>query len=359
MIEAATISDIQEAVRGHDRIRVVAGGTKDALSAGANMSLAALAGVLEYEPSEYTFTALAGTKVSEIEEMLAERGQYLPFDPLFAASGATLGGTVAAATSGPGRLRYGGVRDFLLGVRFVNGEGDVVFGGGKVVKNAAGFDLPKLMIGALGEFGVLCELTFKVFPRPEQFVSVSFELSDLSTAVATIAQLARSPLECFSLEFEPPTRLWVRFGGLADALAVRCGRLGELLGTDVEVNEVAEQSWQRFVECQWVPDDCRLVRVPISLSNVAEVEQALKQADTNVRRRYGVAGNIAYIAWPDSREQGELEDLLEKLGLSGCVLRGQCDDPTMGRRAPDLFGQRLRSVLDPDGKFVIGQLTAS
>ena len=99
----------------------------------------------------------------------------MPCEALFAEAGATLGGTVAAATSGPGRLRFGGVRDFLLGVRFVTGDGRVVFGGGKVVKNAAGFDLPKLMVGGLGRFGVLTELTFKVFPKPEKFASLAIE----------------------------------------------------------------------------------------------------------------------------------------------------------------------------------------
>ena len=115
--------------------------------------------------SEFTFTALAGTPVREIAAALAERGQYLPFDPMLREAGATLGGTVAAGLSGPGRFRYGGLRDFILGVRFVDGEGRLLRLGGKVVKNAAGFDLPKFFVGSLGRFGVLAEMTFKVFPK--------------------------------------------------------------------------------------------------------------------------------------------------------------------------------------------------
>ncbi len=165
MIQANTIDEVRDAVTSHDRIKVCAGNSKPALTDGANLSLQSLNGVLEYQPSEYTFTALAGTRISEVEDLLAQNRQYLPFDPPLAAAGATVGGTVAAGLSGSGRYRYGGVRDFLIGVTFISGDGRTVSGGGKVVKNAAGFDIPKLMVGSLGRFGVLVELTFKVFPR--------------------------------------------------------------------------------------------------------------------------------------------------------------------------------------------------
>ena len=95
-----------------------------------------------------------------------KQGQYLPFDPMLSAAGATIGGTVAAGISGPGRYRYGGIRDFLLGVQFISSDGAVINAGGKVVKNAAGFDIPKLLVGSLGRLGVMTELTFKVFPQP-------------------------------------------------------------------------------------------------------------------------------------------------------------------------------------------------
>ncbi len=105
-------------MRTHARLRPVAGRTKPALSAGAHqlIDVSALTGVLEYQPAECTFTARAATPIAEIERMLAADGLYLPFEPPLADAGATLGGTVAAGLSGPGRFRYGGVRDFLLGV---------------------------------------------------------------------------------------------------------------------------------------------------------------------------------------------------------------------------------------------------
>src|SRR5690606_9356314 len=156
-------------------VAVVGGGSKAGLVAGdaeVRIDLSALRRLVEYDPGEFTFTAAAATPLREVREMLAAHGQYLPFDPPLADAGATLGGTVAAGRRGPGRLRYGGVRDFLIGIRFVDGRGALVQGGGKVVKNAAGFDLPKLMVGSLGRLGILTELTFKVFPAPPATASL-------------------------------------------------------------------------------------------------------------------------------------------------------------------------------------------
>ena len=162
-------------------------GTKTALSAAPDgvtpLDLSGLSGVIEYQPGEFTFTALAGTRVTEIAAVLAEHGQYLPFDPLLAEAGATLGGTVAAGANGPGRYHYGGLRDFILGVRYVDGEGQIVYAGGKVVKNAAGFDIPKLMVGSLGQFGALVEMTFKVFPKPEANATLRLECASVVDGV--------------------------------------------------------------------------------------------------------------------------------------------------------------------------------
>ncbi|HEX4962035.1 MAG TPA: FAD-binding protein, partial [Thermoanaerobaculia bacterium] len=123
-----TADDVQAlvaaAIETQSRLLPRGGGTKTALSTpadgGAILDLSGLSGVLEYQPEEYTFTALAGTRVKDVAALLAEKGQYLPFDPLLAERGATLGGSVAAGANGPGRQRYGGVRDFLIAARFVD-----------------------------------------------------------------------------------------------------------------------------------------------------------------------------------------------------------------------------------------------
>ncbi|HEY8488985.1 MAG TPA: FAD-linked oxidase C-terminal domain-containing protein [Thermaerobacter sp.] len=163
-----------------------------------------LAGIVDYDPAEFTVTVRAGTRVAELEAVLARHGQYLPFDPLLVDAGATLGGTVAMGVSGPCRLRYGGVRDFVLGVTLVDGRGRVVRGGGRVVKNAAGYDLPKFLCGSMGRFGVLAELTFKVFPRPEAWGTVALAFAGIQEAAAALAAVYRSPLEPHALELAAP-----------------------------------------------------------------------------------------------------------------------------------------------------------
>src|SRR3954453_23855872 len=133
------LTELVDAVRSTPHLLAVGAGTKPRLSAvdAVKLSTARLCGISEYDPSEFTFTAAAGTPVREIAAALAERGQYLPFDPMLVEAGARLGVTVASGLNGPGRFRFGGVRDFILGGRFVDGAGRLMRMGGKVVKNAA------------------------------------------------------------------------------------------------------------------------------------------------------------------------------------------------------------------------------
>ena len=128
-----SIAEVEAAVRAAppgSRILAHGRGTKPPLSTSPDdavtLDVSGLSGIIEYEPGEFTFTALAGTPIEDIAAALAEHGQFLPFDPPLVEAGATLGGTVAAGLSGPGRYRYGGVRDFVLGIRYVDGAGEVV-----------------------------------------------------------------------------------------------------------------------------------------------------------------------------------------------------------------------------------------
>ena len=344
------IQRIQETVRSGSSLRPVGGGSKPALSAEGNLSLAGLSGVLEYEPSEYTFTALAGTPLHEVETLLGEHGQYLPFDPPFAGAGATLGGTAAAGLSGPGRFRYGGVRDFLLGVTFVSGEGKLVTGGGKVVKNAAGFDFPKLMVGSLGAFGVLVELTFKVFPRPEAYATLDVDMESLEDAVTAVQKLAVSPFEPACLDFEPSGRLFVRIGGTAAVLGERLGRIQALIGREGEIlkDDADEAVWREAREFAWVSRCHNLVKVPLNPQRVEELERALEPYDAP--RRYSVGGNVLWLAWPEAA--GELERLLSSLNLSALALTGTWETPLLGVKK-NAFMERILSVLDPEGKFAL------
>ena len=207
LLTPATLAELAEAVRAHPRVLAIGARTKPRLSQVpddvALISTRGLRGIIEYEPDEFTFTALAGTSVREIAQALAEKGQYLPFDPMWLEAGATLGGTVAAGVSGPGRFRFGGVRDFILGVRFIDGLGRLLRMGGKVVKNCAGFDLPKFFVGSLGRFGVLADVTFKVFPSPASRLTLKLLTSGAEASAKVLMDAANSRLELDALDLLP------------------------------------------------------------------------------------------------------------------------------------------------------------
>lgn len=353
LVQAQSIDDVQAAVRDHSRIVVRSGGSKPALSTpdgeATLLELSELAGVQAYEPSEFTFTALAGTPLQTVQTMLAEKGQYLPFDPPLAQAGATLGGVVAAGTAGCGRVRYGGVRDFLIGIRFVDGQANLVHGGGKVVKNAAGFDFPKLMVGSLGRLGVLVEVTFKVFPRPAAFASLRLDLPRLDPALDALYRLTASSLELHGLDLVPHgegVTLWVRMGGLAATLPDRMEQLRRTLGGGEMLAEIQEPGhWQEMATMSWRPQETALVKVPVTPIHIPALDSTLAEAP----RRYSVAGNLAWIAWPGPLT--DLDTLLKAHKLSGLVLMGPTGQPWLGLQTGAAFARRVKQALDPAGKF--------
>ena len=285
--QPATLDEVQSIVCAHQKVLPRGGGTKPALSTPPpgveSLDLSHLTGILEYEPAEFTFTALAGTRLDTVSQLLSQQGQCLPFDPPLAGRGATLGGTVASGLSGPGRYQFGGVRDFILGVRYVDGKGQIIRTGSRVVKNAAGYDLPKLMVGSLGQFGVLVELTFKVLPQPEATVTARQHFSRLDEALETIYRLAKSPLDpnAVDLEVEEAVqsaavqpgkgyRLLVRLTGLESALPTRLDRLKALvdqpgIAMDLLRGPEENQYWERVREMDWIPSGWALVKIPLTL----------------------------------------------------------------------------------------------
>lgn len=356
VIKTPTIPEIQEAVKAQPRLLCRAGGSKQALSGAdgsVTLDVSGLSGVLEYQAGEFVFTALAGTPLLEIEKMLSEKGQYLPFDPPLADAGATLGGTVAAGLSGPMRWRYGGVRDFILGAKFVDGEGSLVRGGGRVVKNAAGFDLPKLMVGSLGRLGVLVELSFKVFPVPQATRTLRVAFGRLEEALEACLRLAASAIELYALDFEPPAGLALRLGGLEKALEERSRRLWSFLGKDGELLEGEREAryWRGINNFGWAGRK-PLVKVALTPGKIAGLEAALLHSSNpppSSTRRYHAAGHLLYMAWDGSWT--ELDTLLKTQGLAGLVLAGNPPSPALGINSAHPFGERATRALDPQGKF--------
>jgi glycolate oxidase FAD binding subunit len=359
-LQPTTPPEVQQAVRTHAGLVPRGGGTKAALStppAGSlGLDLSGLSGIVEYEPDEFTFTALAGTPLRQVESLLAEHGQYLPFDPLLVQHGATLGGTVAANTSGPGRYRFGGVRDFLLGLRFVDGAGNLVRGGGKVVKNSAGFDLPRLLVGSLGRLGIVVELTFKVFPGPAGYATLKIDYTTLDEALVALSRLATSHLECLAVDLEPTRKedgatVWVRLGGLPEAMPARLERLREFLAGGQTIQGPEENSlWQQVRELAWVPPGWLLLKIPLTPRRIPPLAAQLRQRQAHCR--YSVGGNLAWLAWSPEEGIDSLNDLLAALNLAGLVLFGPPGRPYVGAYAGGLLASRVKQALDPAGRFL-------
>ena len=362
MLRPNTIDEVQTIVGQHPRLHLRGRGSKPALSTppgdAETLDLSGLSGVVEYNPGEYTFTAYAGTRIAVVQSMLDAHAQYLPFDPPLVEREATLGGTLAAGLSGPGRYRYGGVRDFILGVRFVDGNAQVVRGGGKVVKNSAGFDIPKLMVGSLGQLGVLVELTFKVFPKAAAYTTLQLHCPALDEALQALYQVYTARLDVDSLDLAPredgSATLYVRLGGLPDALPARAERIRALLKGGEVVDDAEEAGvWRDAREFAWVPSDWSLVKVPLTPGRIAQLDAALTlkcvPGSSQARRRYSCGGNVAWVATPESLVA--LDDVLTSFGLSGLVVFGPAGQVRIGARNGQAFERRVKEVFDPAKRF--------
>ncbi len=314
------------------------------------VDLSGLTGIVEYEPSEYVFTARAGTPLAEINQALGEHNQYLPFDPPLAEVGATLGGTVAAGLSGPGRLRYGGLRDFIIGVCFANGSGKIVKGGGKVVKNAAGFDFPKFLAGSLGRFAVLLELTFKVFPKPEAQLTLRFDSKTLPIAIDKLSLASLSAWEPDALELEADGQLFLRLAGDRAGLRPRAESiLRELDDGRILSEEDASSYWRNIANFSWAGTGTTYAKTPISPLLIPKLDAALDRLP--VERRYGMAGNVAWLFWSSDEIVPDINAVLRYFELSALVVRGNAKAFFLGHRQDCSIYAQVKAAFDPDGRF--------
>lgn len=357
-----SVDDLQAVIKDSKAIHVIGNGSKTGLKTGLystyadhvkRVSLAGLIGVTEYEPDEYTITALAGTPVKVIQDALAKNGQYLPFDPMLANT-ATIGGTVAANLSGSRRWRYGGVRDFILGAHVVDGLGRAFRVGGKVVKNSAGFDLTKFLVGSLGQYAIMTQITFKVFPDVPHFTTLQLMYDSLDDLLSAVYFINQSVFELDALDFEPDGEqwgLWVRMTGLEDTLSDRVQRFISTL-----------QKNTALIDSSQIVSDNRIWDVQNSLSwssnqNVVKVTLSPKQIPDfdathntlTIERRYSVGGNVGWIATDNLKSLG---DVLEKQHLTGLVIHGETDQPILGKPIDNVLSDRVKQIFDPNNKLV-------
>jgi len=218
---------IRKAAAEQTLLRIRGSGSKDFYGLaliGDVVDTRAMTGIVDYEPTELVITARAGTLLHDIEKALADGGQMLAFEPPHYGLHATLGGCIASGFSGPRRAAMGSARDFVLGVRMLNGLGEELRFGGQVMKNVAGYDVSRLLTGSFGTLGLITEVSLKVLPMPEQELTLRFEL-DESQAIASMNKWAAKPLP-LSATCHLDGALYVRLSGAAPAVAAAQSRLG-------------------------------------------------------------------------------------------------------------------------------------
>ncbi|MGE5169362.1 MAG: glycolate oxidase subunit GlcE [Rudaea sp.] len=226
---------IRAAVADSRPLRIRGGGTKDFYGeapTGEPLDVRVVSGIVAYAPNELVLTARAGTPLAEIESALAEKGQMLAFEPPRHGADATLGGVIACGFSGPRRPHAGAARDFVLGTRVVDGTGTEVVFGGQVMKNVAGFDVSRLMTGALGTLGVLTEISLKCLPRAKAETTRVVDC-DGATALRLMNEWGGKPMPISATCFHDE-KLRVRLSGAPAALAAAAPIVG---GAEVEGDE--------------------------------------------------------------------------------------------------------------------------
>ena len=222
------------AVAGKTPLAILGSGSRHFLGrpvVGNPLHVSGHSGIVEYEPRELVITARAGTPLAEIEAELAAAGQMLAFEPPRFAETSTLGGVIASGLSGPRRAYCGAARDFMLGCRIINGKGEILRFGGQVMKNVAGYDVSRLMVGAYGTLGVLLEVSLKVLPKPAASLTLVREYA-ADQALQRMRELAGKPLPV-DASCHLDGALYLRLSGSPEAVeAARCRLGGELLEDD-------------------------------------------------------------------------------------------------------------------------------
>ncbi|WDQ16859.1 FAD-binding oxidoreductase [Rhodopirellula sp. P2] len=319
-----------------------------------------LSGILQHDPSEFTISVASGTPLEEVIAALAKHGQTLPFNPPRAELGASIGGCVASGWSGPGRWRYGGLRDFILAASFLDGLGNEVHTGAPVVKNAAGFDFPKLMVGSLGRLGVLTRLTFKVFPQSVEPQTWVIQCGDLALAALHMQTLTRLPIELDAIELCPPGMIdpedWcivLRVPGptsVAESIMDRVrGNLREAVAWELSEQQ-SQELWSQLLD---VPGEVS-VRIPIT---PRQIETAVESFPKQLTQRgwklhFGLAGNVMFVT--GAGELAVLDAWLMEHALAGLVLDAGDANPLgtqIGMWRHDEVVVRVSRAIDPHQCF--------
>jgi len=348
--------------------RVLGGGTRPigAASNATGLTTRALSGVELYEPGALTLVVKAGTPLAEVEALLASEGQRLPFEPmdhrgvLGTTGEPTIGAVFAANVSGPRRIQAGAARDYLLGVRFVDGQGQVLRNGGRVMKNVTGYDLVKLMAGSFGTLGVLTEVALKVLP--DTATTATLTLPDLEDAMAVkaLSRALGSPFEVTGAAHRPSgpegrSLTLLRLEGSEKSVAYRAAELTKVLepfGNLQVMHDTASSAeiWRDIRDVAPFHNvDGDVWRLSVTPSDAPGVVAQIPGA----KALYDWGGGLIWLLVPEGTPPEKVRAPLAATGGHATLIRGantgvafQPLDPTV-----QALQRGLRHKFDPRGVF--------
>ena len=365
-----TMADLGELIRSvasnAQPIELRGGGSKRDIGtpdrAATIIEMSGFAGVIDYDPNELVLTVGAGTSLADVEHLVAAQGQMLafePFDhgPLFGrpAGLATIGGVVAAGVSGSRRLSGGAVRDHLLGFEAVSGRGEAFVGGGRVVKNVTGYDLPKLMAGSRGRLAALTSVTLNVLPRPRMRATLVVRGLGDEAAIDTMARAMGSPAEVAAAAHLPAEGMTLlRIEGFEPSVAARALMLQALLGEAELWSDGADDAlWTTIVRVAPLSGPDPLWRISVAPSRGPAIYRAL--APLGARCIYDWAGGLVWLTLPAQTEQHAVRRAAAAQGGHAMLVRAPVDlRAQIAALHPEDAGlaalsARVRAGFDPAG----------
>lgn len=308
---------------------------------GVAVDVSAHSGVIDYDPAELVITLRAGSSLAGVEALLAEHQQMFGFEPPHFGPEATVGGMVASGLAGPRRAYAGSIRDFVLGVKMLDGRGEVLRFGGRVIKNVAGFDLARLMVGSMGTLGVILEVSIRVIPRFDTELTLAFEHESVNDHVKWINQLGGQPLPISASAWYNGRSL-LRLSGSEQGVAHAHGLIG---------GEPTGSIWDELKEqrSEFFDTERPITRIslPPSSGDLFERETQLIEwggAQRWVRGDFDIAG---------------LRQRVAANGGSVCAYRGHAPGVGMFQPLPPAMLKLQRSIkssFDPAGIFNRGKL---
>lgn len=353
------IDRVRAAAAAGQRLRIAGGGSKSSVAGaveGEALSTRAWTGVLSHEPSELVITVRGGTPLAEVEAALAEHGQCLPFEPPHLAPGATVGGMVACGLAGPARASVGGVRDYVLGARLINGRGELLSFGGQVMKNVAGYDVSRALAGSWGLLGVIADVSLKVLPVPPAEASLLFHLGQRD-ALEQLHRWGGEPLPLNAsrwLADGAHGRLVLRLRGAVAAVETACERLQREAG-GVRLDPVqAGADWaacrdHRLPFLSQAPSPAHglwRVSVPPTASPLLAAWPQLIEWHGGQRWLWAPVGAASEIRGAARAAGGHAQLFCQPATGAGDTRRFDTPAPAL-----QTVMQRLRSAFDPHGVF--------